>query len=262
MAYVENQGVKIYWEEHGEGEPLVLIMGLASTIDMWHRTKPRMATHYRTILIENRGVGRSDVPPPPYTIATMASDVAAVMDAATIDKARVFGISMGGMIAQEFALNYPERVRSLILGCTNFGGRNLQPAAPKVLIVLKARGSMTPEEAAYAMAPHTYDANTPEERVKEDLKIRLEWFPTPEGYFGQLGAILSWESRDRLAQIKVPTLVIHGETDELVPPENGRMIANLIPNAKLLMLPNTSHIFMTDQPEISHREILNFFKEN
>jgi 3-oxoadipate enol-lactonase len=262
MAYVENQGVKIYWEEHGEGEPLILIMGLASTIDMWHRTKPVMAEHYRTILIENRGVGRSDVPPPPYTIATMASDVAAVMDAAGIDKARVFGISMGGMIAQEFALNYPGRVRSLILGCTNFGGRNVQPATPKVLDVLKARGSMTPEEAAQAMAPYTYDANTPKERVEKDLQIRLRWFPTPEGYFGQLGAILSWESRERLSQINVPTFVIHGETDELVPPENGRMIAELIPNAKLLMLPNTSHIFMTDQPEISHREILNFFREN
>jgi 3-oxoadipate enol-lactonase len=262
MAYVENQGVRIYWEEAGEGEPLILIMGLASTIDMWHRTKPLVAEHYRTILIENRGVGRSDVPPPPYTIASMASDVAAVMDAAGIAKARVFGISMGGMIAQEFTLNYPERVQSLILGCTNFGGKHLKTATPKVLDVLKSRGTMNPEDAARAMAPHTYDANTPKERVEEDLQIRLQWFPTPEGYFGQLGAILSWESRERLDQINAPTMVIHGETDELVPPENGRMIADLIPNAKLLMLPNTSHIFMTDQPEISHEAILNFFKEN
>jgi 3-oxoadipate enol-lactonase len=262
MAFTENEGVKIYWEEHGEGEPLVLIMGLASTIDLWHRTRPVMAQHYRTILIENRGVGRSDVPPPPYSIATMASDVAAVMDAAGIERARVFGISMGGMIAQEFTLNYPERVQSLVLGCTNFGGRNLKPASPKVLDVLKARGSMSPEEAARAMAPHTYDENTPRERVEEDLQIRMRWFPTPEGYFGQLGAILSWESRERLGNIKVPTLVIHGETDELVPPENGRMITDLIPGARLLMLPNTSHIFMTDQPEISHREILSFFQGN
>lgn len=262
MAIVENQGVKIYWEEHGQGEPLILIMGLASTIDMWHRTRPLLAEHYRIILIENRGVGRSDVPPPPYTIATMASDVAAVMDAAAIDRARVFGISMGGMIAQEFALNYPERVQSMVLGCTNFGGKNLKTATPKVLDILKARGSMSPEEAARAMAPHTYDANTPRERVEEDLQIRLRWFPTPEGYLGQLGAILSWESRPRLEQIRVPTLVIHGETDELVPPENGRMIADLIPNARLTILPNTSHIFMTDQPEISHREILDFFQEN
>jgi 3-oxoadipate enol-lactonase len=262
MAYIENQGVRIYWEEAGEGEPLVLIMGLASTIDMWHRTKPMVVGHYRTILIENRGVGRSDVPPPPYTIASMASDVAAVMDAAGIGKARVFGISMGGMIAQELTLNYPERVRSLILGCTNFGGKQLKTASPQVLEVLKTRGMMTPEQAARAMAPFTYDAKTPKERVEEDLQIRLRWFPTAEGYFGQLGAILSWESRERLGQINVPTLVIHGETDELVPPENGRMIAELIPNAKLLMLPDTSHIFMTDQPEISHTEILNFFREN
>lgn len=261
MPYVENQGAKIYWEEHGSGEPIVLIMGLASTIDMWHRTQPLMSQSYRTILIENRGVGRSDVPPPPYTIATMATDVAAVMDAAEIDIARIFGISMGGMIAQEFTLNYPERVRSLVLGCTNFGGEEVKPATQNVLAVLKARGLMNPLEAAWAMVPYTYDKMTPRHRVEEDIKIRLQWFPTAAGYFGQLGAILSWESRQRLSQIKVPTLVIHGESDELVPPENGRMIAELIKDARLVMLPNTSHIFFTDQPEVSHREILNFFKE-
>jgi 3-oxoadipate enol-lactonase len=262
MAYVENQGAKIYWEEQGEGLPLVLIMGLASTIDMWHRTRPVMAKHFRTILVENRGVGRSDVPVPPYTIATMASDVKAVMDAAGIEKAHLFGISMGGMIAQEFTLNYPERVRSLVLGCTNFGGRQVKPAAPKVLDILKARGLMTPEDAARSMAPFVYDANTPRERVEEDLRIRVKWFPKNEGYFGQLGAILSWESRERLPQIKAPTLVLHGETDELVPPENGKLIADLIPDSKLVMLKNASHIFMTDQPELSHQLILNFFKEN
>src|SRR5262249_7568172 len=102
---------------------------------------------------------------------------------------------------------------------------------------------------------------TPRERVEEDLAIRLRWFPTAEGYYGQLGAVFSWESRGRLSQIKAPTLVIHGETDELVPPENGRMIAELIPNARLVMLPEASHIFMTDQPEASHRAVLNFLKE-
>jgi 3-oxoadipate enol-lactonase len=262
MPYIENQRAKIYWEEHGAGEPLVLIMGLASTIDMWHRTKPLMAEHYRTILIENRGVGRSDVPPPPYTIATMATDVAVVMDAAEIESARIFGISMGGMIAQEFTLSYPKRVHSLVLGCTNFGGSHIKPASLTVLAILKARAMMTPREAAWAMAPHTYDATTPRQRVEEDLNIRMQWFPTPIGYFGQLGAILSWESRPRLSQIKTPTLVIHGETDELVPPENGRMIAELIPDAKLVMLKNASHIFITDQTETSHREILNFFKDH
>jgi|ERR1044072_4128244 pimeloyl-ACP methyl ester carboxylesterase len=260
MSYVENQGAKIYWEEHGEGEPLVLVMGLASTLDMWHRTRPVMKEHFRTILIDNRGVGRSDVPAPPYSIATMASDVAAVMDAAGIESARLFGISMGGMIAQEFTLNYPERVRSLVLGCTNFGGRNVKPASPNVVELLRARGMMAAEEAAWAMVPHVYDKSTPRERVEEDIAIRMKWFPTMEGYFGQIGAIFSWEAGERLPQIQIPTLVIHGETDELVPPENGRLIAELIPNAKLVLLPEASHIFVTDKPEISHQTILEFFQ--
>ena len=261
MAYIENQGAKIYWEEQGTGEPLVLVMGLASTLDMWHRTAPEMAKRFRTILIDNRGVGRSDVPMPPYSIPTMASDVAAVIDAAGIDKAHIFGISMGGMIAQEFTLIYPERVRSLILGCTNFGGRQVKPAAPKVLEILRSRGMMSPEEAAWAMVPFTYDASTPRQRVEEDIKIRLQWFPTMEGYFGQLGAIFAWESRERLSQIQAPTLVIHGETDELVPPENGRMLAELIPGAKLTLLANASHIFPTDQPETSHQVMLDFLNK-
>jgi pimeloyl-ACP methyl ester carboxylesterase len=262
MAFIENQGAKIYWEEHGEGEPLVLVMGLASTLDMWHRTLPVMKEHFRTIVIDNRGVGRSEVPSAPFSIATMASDVAAVMDAAGIESARVFGISMGGMIAQEFTLNYPHRVRSLVLGCTNFGGPNVKPASPKVIELLRARGMMAPDEAAWAMVPHIYDHSTPRERVEEDIAIRMKWFPTMEGYFGQIGAIFSWDARPRLSQIQTPTLVIHGETDELVPPENGRMIAELIANAKLVILPEASHIFVTDQPEVSHQTILDFLKNN
>ncbi len=260
MPIIENQGAKIYWEEHGAGDPLVLVMGLASTLDMWHRTLPIMKEHFRIILIDNRGVGRSDVPQMPFSIATMASDVVAVMDAAGIESARLFGISMGGMIAQEFTLNYPQRVRSLVLGCTNFGGRNVKPATPKVLEILRARGMMAPDEAAWAMVPHIYDKTTPRERVEEDIAIRMKWFPTVEGYFGQIGAIFSWDARERLPQIQAPTLVIHGETDELVPPENGRMIAELIPNAELVLLPEASHIFVTDKPEVSHQTILEFLK--
>ena len=259
MPVTENRGIKIYWQEHGSGEPLVLVMGLASTLDMWHRTVPVMANRFRTLVYDNRGVGRSDVPPPGYSIKDMADDLAAVMRAAEIESAHIFGISMGGMIAQEFALTYPERVRSLVLGCTNFGGREVEPASPHVLNILKARGEMTPENAAWAMVPHIYDKNTPRERVEEDIFIRTKWFPTPAGYFGQLSAVLSWESRSRLSQINIPTLVIHGESDELVPPANGKLIADLIPGSRLIMLANASHIFMTDQPDLTHQMILDFF---
>lgn len=262
MPYAENKGTKIYWEEHGAGEPLILVMGLASTLEMWHRTTPKMAQRFRTVVYDNRGVGRSDVPPPGYSIKDMADDLAAVMRAAEIERARIFGISMGGMIAQEFALNYPERVRSLVLGCTNFGGREVKPASPEVLAILKARGDMAPEEAAWAMAPHIYSHNTPRELVEEDIRIRTKWFPTPEGYFGQLAAIFSWESRTRLSQINIPTLVIHGDADKLVPPENGSLIAERIPGSQFVLLPDASHIFMTDQPELTQRTVMEFFDAN
>src|SRR5271168_4351769 len=136
MPYVENQGTKIHWDEQGQGAPVLLIMGLGYASAMWHRTRPVLAQWYRTIAFDNRGVGLSDVPPGPYSIATMASDAAAVLDAAGIASAHVFGVSMGGMIAQEFALQYPQRVRSLILGCTHAGGPQAVRAEPEVLQIL------------------------------------------------------------------------------------------------------------------------------
>src|SRR5271170_2137013 len=122
LSFVENRGARIYWDEQGSGEPLLLIMGLSYPSYMWHRTRPLLAKSFRTIAFDNRGIGQSDVPEGVYPIAQMASDAAAVLDAAKVQSAHLFGLSMGGMIAQEFALQYPQRVRSLILGCTNAGG--------------------------------------------------------------------------------------------------------------------------------------------
>jgi 3-oxoadipate enol-lactonase len=258
MPYATSNGTRIYWEESGTGEPLLLIMGLGYSHEMWHRTRPVVSALYRTILFDNRGVGKSDVPPGPYAIAQMAADAAAVLDAAGITKAHVFGVSMGGMIAQEFALNYPERVNLLVLGCTNCGGRKAVLAAQNVLDVLMARARMTPEEGALAMVPYIYDASTPRERIDEDLSIRRRTYPEAAGYLGQVQAIFAWSSFDRLAELKAPTLIIHGDSDQLVPPENGRILAQAIPGSRLVVLPHASHIFVTDQPDASHREVLAF----
>jgi len=257
MSFVENQGTKIYWDEQGQGDPLLLVMGLGYTSVMWHRTRPLLAQHFRTIALDNRGVGLSAVPPGPYSIATMASDAAAVLDAAGIDRAHVFGVSMGGMIAQEFALQYPARTRSLILGCTSPGGPSAVRAERKVADMLLARG-MTPEQAREAILPYIYDAATPPEKIDEDVHLRQPWLPSVEGYMAQLQAILAWESYSRIAQIAAPTLVIHGTSDALVPPGNGELIALRIPGAKLVLLKHASHLFLTDQTEAANKEILEF----
>jgi pimeloyl-ACP methyl ester carboxylesterase len=259
--FIENQGAQIYWDEQGQGSPVLLIMGLGYTSVMWHRTRPVLAQKYRTIAFDNRGVGRSDVPPGPYSIAIMASDAAAVLDAAGVARAHVFGVSMGGMIAQEFALQYPARTRSLILGCTAAGGPSAVRAESKVADVLMARG-MTLEQAREAILPYIYDVATPPEKIEEDVSLRRNWLPSLEGYMAQLLGILAWESYSRIAQITAPTLVIHGKSDALVPPGNGELIAKRIPGAKLVLLEQASHLFLTDQTEKAHQEILEFLSSH
>src|SRR5205085_3430382 len=200
--------------------------------------------------------------PGPYTIAGMAADAEAVLRAAGPERAHVLGVSMGGMIAQEFALAYPERVHSLVLGCTAFGGPHAVSASPAVISILFARATMDAEDAIRAMAPHIYDVGTPRERVEEDLAMRRRTLPTAEGYLAQVQAVMSWSSYDRLSQIKAPTLVIHGETDELVPVENGRLIAERIAGAEMVILPSASHIYFTDQPEASLNATLRFLRRH
>lgn len=258
MGLVENQGARIYWDERGRGAPVLLIMGLGYPSYAWHRTRPVLAAHYRTIALDNRGVGRSDVPPGPYPIALMASDAAAVLDAAGVESAHVFGVSMGGMIAQEFALQYPQRVRSLILGCTAAGGPTAVRAEREATQMLMARDKMTAEQAAEAAVPFIYDSATPREWIDEDIAVRRPWFPQPEAYAAQLQGIIAWEAYSRIQGITAPTLVIHGERDRLVPPGNGKLIAERIPGARLVMIPHASHLFTTDQTEAGHRVVLNF----
>jgi 3-oxoadipate enol-lactonase len=187
----------------------------------------------------------------------MAADAAAVLKAAGVNTAHILGVSMGGMIAQEFALQYPQKVRSLMLGCTSAGGPEaVQPDAAAIQ-VLMSRG-LDPEAFAEAINPFIYDKGTPRARMDEDLRARRKWFPTPEAYFAQLQAIIGWEAYSRLAQVRVPTLVVHGANDRLVPPQNANLIAQRIPGAKLVMIPNASHIFNTDQPEAAHAAFLDF----
>jgi len=261
VAFIQNQAAQIYWDEQGAGDPILLIMGLGYPSCMWYRARPKLAAQYRTIALDNRGVGQSEMPPGPYPVALMASDVLAVLDAAGVESAHVYGISMGGMIAQEFAFQNPKRVRSLILGCTACGGPLAVRAKPEANQMLMSRAKMTAEQAAEAAIPFVYDPGTPREKIDEDLAVRRPWFPRSEAYSAQLQGILAWESYSRLDQITAPTLVIHGENDLLVPPGNGELIAKRIPGAKLVLIPHAGHIYTTDQPQASHQAVSDFLAE-
>lgn len=262
MAVVENDGARIHWYEIGKGEPVVLIMGLGCSAAMWFRLAPRLARRHRVIMLDNRGSGRTEVKYfVTHRIASMARDVAAVLDAAGEATSHVLGFSMGGMIAQQLAIDRPGRIRSLTLLGTHCGGLHTVLADSKVTNLLFSKGSLSPEQALRVMQPYVYAPTTPASRIDEDHAVRLASYPPLRDYQAQLYGLMSWSSYSHLPRICVPTLVIHGLEDQLIPPENGRLLARRIPGARLVELSNASHFAHTDQLDAVAKEVLHFIAE-
>lgn len=259
MPWATNERVRIYWEEEGSGEPLLLVTGLSLSMAIWGELRPYLAHRFRTILFDNRCTGQSDTPRSFFSISAMAGDAVCVMDTAGVSRAHVAGISMGGMIAQELALRHPERVTGLVLGCTHTGGLRSVRARPEVLRLLAAP-LMAPGDKLAAMVPYLYHPRTPVERINADLQLMRDNVPSIRGYLQQLTAILSWSSWSRLPAMQVPTLILHGDSDLLVPTENGRILASRIPGSRLVILPNAGHMFPTDQPELTRAALLEFLQ--
>ena len=263
MPYAINRGVRVYWEEQGEGPPMLLIMGLSFTLEMWHRIRPALAEKYRVIVFDNRGVGRSDSPPGPYSIGIMARDAYTVLDAANVrDPVTLVGASMGGMIAQELALRYPSRFRALLLGCTACGPfyRAAWPnfeRSPGLWKWLSLRG----EARERALIRLLYADGTPMSRIDEDIRIRCMNQPSTVAVLSQLAGILAWSSFRRLPQLRLPTLVVHGEQDHILPSANGRVVSERISGSELVLLPNAGHMITTDQPEICLEVIERFLDQ-
>jgi 3-oxoadipate enol-lactonase len=225
-------------------------MGLGMNATGWWRTIP-VLSEFRVIAFDNRGVGRSDRPPGPYTVTQMADDAVSVLDAAGVDRAHVYGISLGGMIAQEVALRHPERVRALVLGATTAGGGDLVPADEAVNAFVRLRAQMTAEHAVWASVPINYAKRTRLEggdRIAQDIAQRLRYPVEPEYYSAQLAAAHGHDAN--VEKIRAPTLVVHGTEDVLIVPENGERLAAAIPGAELSLWPGAAHLYFTDEPEV------------
>src|SRR3954462_5005093 len=200
MPFAERDGVRLHWEQDGSGDPVLLVMGLGMNATGWWRTVPVLAeAGFEAIAFDNRGVGRRDRPPGPYDVTAMADDAVAVMDAAGIERAHVYGISLGGMIAQEIALRYPERVDALVLGATTPGGPRAVAADDATLAFFRRRGEMSAEEAVWASVPYNYGPRTRAENgqaMGEDIVQRLRYPIEPEPYAAQLAAALGHDAGD------------------------------------------------------------------
>jgi pimeloyl-ACP methyl ester carboxylesterase len=241
---------------------VLLVAGQGMTVDGWWATIPVLARSFRVIAFDNRDTGRTSRSPWPYSVAQMAHDAAAVLDAAGEQRAHVYGISLGSLVAQEVALRHPDRVQAIVLGASSAGGfAAYKPSSSSFAHTFLVRaGTMGPEEAEWAAVPYTYADKTRRlhpERIVADIAHRVSSPPEPLAYLHQAVAVATHDAYERLNQMAAPTLVVHGEQDVFVPPANALVLAERIPGAQLRLWPEAGHMYSIDEPQ-ADREIARF----
>ena len=264
MARITIGDVRIHWESYGEKEPLLLISGVSGGTWTWEENIEAWSPHFRVIVFDNIGAGRSGKPNRPYTIEEMADHAAAVLDAAGVKQAGVVGLSMGGMIAQELALRHPNRVHRLVLGCTHCGVNNRIPPHPNVIQRFADNKDLSPEEIInknleLLVTPQFLRSGSNAlNRYKErQLKAPLQ----PDyALKRQLEAIAGFDACERIGNIQVPTLILTAELDMLVPPENGGLLSRHIPNAVEKSFANAGHLIYLECAQDFNETIMNFFR--
>jgi 3-oxoadipate enol-lactonase len=262
MPKVRVGDIEMFYVEVGRGEPLVLVMGFGGDHLAWGLQLPAFAQRHRVIAFDNRGAGQTDAPDHPYTVRMMAEDTAGLMDKLGIGRAHVVGVSMGGMIAQELALNHPQRVQSLHLGCTLARPDAYLQAVSAAWRELRAR--LDREATLRAIGPWLFAAVTYNERPEfvETIFQSALANPHPQtltGFLRQGEAIQHHDTLDRLASIRCPTLVSAAEDDILVPPRLSRELAARIPGAVLHVVPGAGHVYFWERPEDFNALSLDFF---
>jgi pimeloyl-ACP methyl ester carboxylesterase len=256
--------VKIAWEPRAAGKPLLLIHGLGYARWGWEPVLPGLTERFDVLLFDNRGIGRSDAPPGPYTAAAMAGDAVQVLDEADVERAHVVGTSLGGMVAQELALASPERVDRLVLACTTPGGPRAYPMPQVTVDLMTEAASLAPEVALRrfvenALAPAT--VATRPELVERIMAHRLRTAQAPAAWAAQAAAGAVFDAHDRIAGVRAPALVQHGSEDVVVDPRNGELLAERLPEARLERFPGTGHLFFWEQPERFVASVASFLED-
>lgn len=256
MPRVKAGEININYEIHGEGEPLLLIMGFGMPGRAWLPRIPRLAG-FKVITYDNRGTGESDRPDQPvYAIAQMADDAAALLRALNIPKAKICGFSMGGMIAQELALRHPDQVLKAVFGCTTAGGPSAQmenPGGGEPLRMAWFKLLATDPDKAYEeLLPMIHPAELLAARpeLRHDMLDAIKTAsPTPEQtYDRHWRGIMGFNALDRLPQLRCPVLIVHGDRDIGTPIENAHILKSRIPHAELLIAHGAGHGLETAEP--------------
>jgi len=252
MPRATVNGADLHYLRRGAGEPLLLIQGMSGTHASWGEPLlSELEETFDLVVYDHRGIGLSSRQTEPFTLVDLAADAAGLLDALGWESAHVMGISMGGMVAQELALHHPERVRTLTLGCTYCGGPE-GALAEQAVVQRLAAGMMSGDQelairtgyevnvsSAFAAQAANFDA----------FRAIALAVPAPVPVIMlQMQAIAGHDTSARLPSLDVPTLVIHGDEDQMLPVRNGRLIASLIPGARLVQWPGVGHMFWWERP--------------
>jgi 3-oxoadipate enol-lactonase len=253
----------------GQGQPLVLIMGLGGTKEAWVFQTRAFRQYYRVITFDNRGVARSEEQQQPFTIEVMANDTLALLDHLAIDQAHILGYSLGGMVAQDIAIRYPERVMKLILASTMALDGETERATADVQRALGLEPGDRQQSVESVDLRHVMQSfielsfNRWQYRLALGLLARL-YMPrlTPEGLAGQMQAAASANTLDRLGSIQANTLVLTGTGDRIIDPSASEVLASRIPRAKLAMIEGGSHAMALEMSGRFNEAVLDFLREN
>ena len=251
-----SRGFRLYYERHGEGEPLLLITGFTISGAVFEPILPLYTQRFECVLYDNRGSGRSRTPLHPTSIPELAADAAGVIDELGLGSAHVCGLSMGGMIAQELAIRFPDRVRGLVLGGTTPGGpRAFRPALNELSALGLSIAGAFREEGRPWLAAAVFSESFRREQPGEVRRL-LTFFARhrarPHGVMGHWWASVYHDTTARLHKIQAPTLVMHGGEDAMSPLANARFLAERIPDAELAVVPGAGHAYMLEDPYTSY----------
>lgn len=271
MPKIQVNEINIYYESYGNGFPLIMINGLAGTINGFKSFKSIFnlfisvfSKNFKTIIFDNRGIGQTDDVDKLYTIKKLADDVVGLTEALNLEKANIMGFSMGGMIAQELMINYPEKIEKSVIGATHYGiPKYIMPSEEVTNTMMRNQEGLSPEEIIKNQISLTYTGdfikNNPN-FINTAIQTYISNPVSPKVYQKQTNAILRFNTSRRLKKVQVPTLILHGKHDVLVPVRNAEILAELIHGSKLKIFENSAHALIVEEPEEVFNEILNFIK--
>lgn len=245
---------RLHVEREGSGEPLLWITGFAISSEIFAPVIKTYAAGFDCVRYDNRGAGRSPAPWRPTSIPELAGDAVRLMDALGLESAHVYGLSMGGMVAQEVAIRFPDRVRGLVLGGTSHGGPRAVLPSPRIASALASRSApaaLRAQLVGRALFTPGFREREPEQ-VRAYLGLLGVHRTSARGLMSHLTASTYHDTRARLGRITAPTLVLHGAHDELTPVANARLLAAGIPDATLSVIADAGHAYLLEQPDASH----------